>query len=117
MTRPPFKRSPLPGACFPQNPGRPTTVADPCSMLPALRAAHMALIAGQQTAEIRDGERVMRFHAGDAKQLRAEIRRLEMTCPQSAANPHGGQVGAVRAGPYTNQPGVHPGLYPQNPRR
>lgn len=110
MSKPPFSRPPLPGNCFPQQPARPTAITDPCSTLPALRAAYAALLSGQTAVEVRDGERWLRFQPGNAKELRAEIRRLELSCPQSASNPNGGQGGAVRAGPYTRVPGVHPGL-------
>lgn len=63
------------------NNSRPITeVTDPCRLLPQLRAAYYALIAGQQTVEIRDGDRWRRFGKGDAKLLQEEIARLERRC-------------------------------------
>ncbi len=58
----------------------PQAVTDPCSLLPQLRAAYYQLLAGGATAEVRDGDRWMRYQRGDTKTLKAEIARLEMQC-------------------------------------
>lgn len=68
-------------------------VCDPCALLPQLRAAYYALLAGEQTARVRDGDRWQDFHRGEAQLLRDEIRRLEYLCPKSPINPHGGAQG------------------------
>lgn len=67
---------------------RPSGVApaidDPCAMLPQLRAVLYQLMAGQARAEVRDGDRWMTWHQGNVKELRAEVRRLEMLCGASS---------------------------------
>ncbi len=112
-----MRNNPNIGPCSPTpaTPGGNGSIDNPCAMLPQLRAAYYALIGGQQTAEIRDNNRILRFHAGNRAELKAEIRKLEALCPAGPGNPLKPQLGAVRAGPFTDQPGVHPGF--SNPRR
>lgn len=78
------------------NGGPPMTpaVADPCALLPQLRAAYYQLMAGQARAEIRNGDQWLKFQRADADALRHEIRRLEIICGDCG---HGGR--AVRVGP------------------
>ncbi|MGJ0534280.1 hypothetical protein [Methylocystis sp.] len=52
-------------------------------MLPRLRAAYYALLAGAQSQEVRHGEHWQRWHRGEAKMLKQEIDRLSAICPQS----------------------------------
>jgi hypothetical protein len=70
-------------------------VDNPCEMLGALRAALLALLAGQARFEIRNGDQWLSFQRGDAKALQHEVRRLEQICDPTAR--HGR---ALRIGPY-----------------
>lgn len=79
--------------CTPTGPT--PAVENPCELLPQLRAAYFALIAGQARFEIRNGDQWLSFQRGDAKTLQHEIHRLEIICA-SGAN-HGR---AIRVGPY-----------------
>ncbi len=90
-----FNRQPLQQGCFPQQSGPPTSIGagNECAVLPQLKAAYYALLAGNQTAQVRDGERWQTYAKGDAKFLQQEIRRLEMICE---SNSRGGR--AIRAG-------------------
>lgn len=94
----PFNRPPLRGQ-FPTG-QQPAIEEHPCAILPQLRAAYYSLLAGKQTQQVRDGERWQTWHAGNAKELKAEIRRLELMCESPRKR-------AVRAGPYvpSNAPG------------
>jgi hypothetical protein len=98
MTNPPFNRAPLNQGCHPAANAPPSSVDDPCAMLPKLRAAYYALLAGAQSQEVRHGEHWQRWHRGDAKLLKQEIDRLSAICPQSQGG-SGGRF-AVRAGGY-----------------
>ncbi len=91
----PFNRRPLQGQCFSagQQPPQAIDARQQCAILPALRAAYYSLLAGKQTAEVRNGDMWQTFQRGNAKELKAEIRRLEILCE----NP---RKRAVRAGPY-----------------
>lgn len=112
-----FNRKPVtPAGCFPADSQPPSAVADPCSILPELRAALYALLAGRQTAEVRNGNAWQRFHPGDVAFLKNEIVRLEKLCPRSATNPHGGTRGAVRVGPYSAGGIGHPAFNPNRYR-
>ena len=75
--------------------GASPAVDNPCALLPQLRAALYQLMAGQQRAEIRNGDQWLRWHQGNVKELRAEVRRLELICGSSS---NAGR--AVRVGPY-----------------
>ena len=75
--------------------GAPPAVDDPCAMLPQLRAAMYALMAGQARAQIRNGDSWLTLHQGNVKELKSEVRRLEIIC---GANSNPGR--AVRVGPY-----------------
>lgn len=73
--------------------------ANPCLLLPAMRTALYRLMAGDSRAKVafaghNGTHRETIYHPGDVKQLRAEIRRLEILC--DPADAHGR---AVRAGP------------------
>lgn len=72
---------------------------DPCAMLPKLRAAYYALLAGSQAEEVRFRERGIRYHRADARALQSEIRRLESICGVY----HGPKRYAIRAGGYQPQ--------------
>lgn len=76
------RRPPLPQNGLPAPQGVPTAIDwnDQCAVLPMLRAAYYSLLAGNQTAKIRDGDREQHFAKGDAKFLQMEIRRLEILC-------------------------------------
>src|SRR6266478_9255718 len=76
--------------------GAPPTVDDPCALLPALRAAMYALMAGQARFEVRNGDQWLSFQKGDAAALQHEVRRLELICGRDA-----NQGRAIRVGPYT----------------
>ena len=118
---PPSKlnRPPVDMGCYGAPSAPPQTVTDPCSLLPQLYAAQAALLSGQQTVQVRDGERWISYAPGNAKQLTELIARLQMQCPQSASNPMGApdpRHRAVRAGPYSNRaygaPGYGRGSWP-----
>lgn len=85
--------------------------ANPCLLLPQLRTALYALMAGDRRAKVMfgHGQRETVYHPGDVKQLRAEIRRLEILCDPALA--HGR---AVRAGPVepNGSFGLRRGPYP-----
>lgn len=81
--------------CTPRGGATPPAVDDPCALLPQLRAALYQLMSGQQRSEVRNGDRWLVWHQGNVKELRAEVRRLEMTCGSSS---NAGR--AVRVGPY-----------------
>ena len=51
-------------------------------------------MAGAQHQQVRDGDRWLSFHNGNVKELRAEVRKLEIMCDPRL------QRRAVRAGPY-----------------
>ena len=72
----------------------PPAVDDPCAMLPQLRAAMYALLAGQARAQVRNGDQWLTWHQGNVKELKSEVRRLEIIC---GANSNVGR--AVRVGP------------------
>lgn len=90
-------RPPLNQSAYPQPSGPPTQLShcDECAALPSLRAAYYQLIAGAQSAQVRDGERWQTFAKGDAKELRLAIQRLEIRCEH---NPRFGPGRAIRAG-------------------
>ena len=67
---------------------------DPCALLPQLRAAFYALLAGQARAEVRNGDQWLKFQKADTDTLRHEVRRLELMCGECV---RGGR--AVRVGP------------------
>ncbi len=75
-------RAPLNQGSYQQPSGPPTAIQEgqECSVLPQLRAAYYQLLAGGQTASIRDGDREQRFSRGDAKFMQQEIRRLGRMC-------------------------------------
>jgi len=78
-----FSRPPINHQNFPSQPGPPQSIAtlqDECAALPSLRAAYYALLAGQQSAQVRDGDRWQSFARGDAKELRALVQRIETQC-------------------------------------
>jgi hypothetical protein len=50
-------------------------------------------MAGQQRSQVRNGDMWLTFHQGNVRELRAEVRRLEIICGQNAGR-------AVRVGPY-----------------
>jgi hypothetical protein len=70
-------------------------IDDPCALLPQLRAALYQLMAGQARSQVRNGEQWLTWHQGNVKELRAEVRRLELLC---SANANAGR--AIRVGPY-----------------
>lgn len=72
-------------------PGVVPVVDDPCSMLGALRAALYQLMAGQAKAVVRNNDQWIEFQRGDAVELKAEVRRLEIIC-----GPGGGRARAAR---------------------
>lgn len=71
------------------NPG----VVDPCAVLPHLRQALYELMAGKTRSKLRYRERETEYHQGNVKELRAEVRRLELICGPC-------QQRAVQAGPH-----------------
>ncbi|MEY9184551.1 hypothetical protein ABIA41_005986 [Bradyrhizobium sp. USDA 313] len=71
------------------------TVDNPCAMLSALRAAYYQLLAGQATAQVRNGDMWTTWHRSDSKTLQHEIRRLEAICEGGLSAGR-----AVRVGPY-----------------
>jgi hypothetical protein len=75
--------------------GAPPAIDDAsaCAMLPKLRAALFSLMAGQARSQIRHGDQWLTFHQGNVKELRAEVRRLELLC---GPNAHRGR--ALRVG-------------------
>jgi hypothetical protein len=79
--------------CTPQ--GVAPAIDDPCALLSQLRGALYQLMTGQQRAQVRNGEQWLTFHQGNVKELRAEVRRLEMICGANAFRPR-----AVRVGTY-----------------
>lgn len=83
MTNPPFIRAPLNQGCHSPPSLPPSEVHDPCAMLPKLRAAYYALLAGAQSQEVRHGDMWQRWHKGEAKLLKQEIDRLSTICPPS----------------------------------
>ncbi|MCW2284905.1 hypothetical protein M2323_002741 [Rhodoblastus acidophilus] len=89
FNRPPLRSSGLPAPSAP-----PQAIDNPCAYLPQLRAALYALLSGAQSQQIRDGDRWRSTQNGNAKELRAEIRKLEIMCDPRL------QRRAVRAGPY-----------------
>ncbi|MGJ0426764.1 hypothetical protein [Methylocystis sp.] len=82
-TNPPFNRAPLNQGCHSPSSSLPSEVHDPCAMLPKLRAAYYALLAGAQSQEVRHGDMWQRWHKGEAKLLKQELDRLTAMCPQS----------------------------------
>ena len=84
-------RSPMDQRAYPVT--TVTGVYDQCAALPMLRARLYALVGGQTTSQVRDGDRWQSFHPGNPDKLRHEITRLELLC-ESALQPR-----AVRAGP------------------
>lgn len=70
---------------------------NPCAALPMLRSALYDLMAGNKRVEVRHGENWLRFNTGDAKELRAEVRRLEIICGANGQPSNAGR--AVRVGP------------------
>lgn len=58
----------------------PIAIDNPCAVLPLLRGALYQLMSGQGRAQVRFGEQWVTYHAGNAKELRAEIRKLETIC-------------------------------------
>jgi len=89
-----FSRPPLSKSCFPASSQPPQAIDNPCAYLPQLRAALYSLMTGNQAQQIRDADRWRSTHNGNVKELRAEIRRLEIM-----RNP-GMSKRALRAGPY-----------------
>jgi hypothetical protein len=79
--------------CIPT--GAPPAVDDPCAMLPQLRAALYGLMSGQARAQVRNGDQWLTWHQGNVKELKSEVRRLEIIC---GTNSNVGR--AVRVGPY-----------------
>ncbi len=86
-------RKPLDQAAYPVNRTLGVGDADLCSALPILRAQYFAMLGGQTTSQVRDGDRWQSFHPGNAAALKREITRLELLCS------YAGQPRAVRAGP------------------
>ncbi len=76
------KRPPLNQGAFPAPQRAPSAVQEneQCAALPALRAAYYSLMAGGQTQQVRDGDRWQSFHPGNVRELKTEIRRLEIMC-------------------------------------
>jgi hypothetical protein len=95
MTR--FSREPL-RQSPPTPAGPPTSIpaGGECSILPSLRAAYFSLLAGNQTAQTRDGERWQTWQRGDAKTLQIEIRRLEQICEESSRHGRSIRAGGIR---------------------
>ncbi|WP_423787352.1 gpW family head-tail joining protein [Klebsiella pneumoniae] len=75
--------------------GASPVIDSPCAILGQLRAALYALMAGQQRAEVRNGDQWLRWHQGNVTELREEVRRLELLCGAAARRPR-----AVRVGNY-----------------
>lgn len=75
--------------------GTPPAIDNPCAWLPQLRAALYELMAGQARSQTRHGDQWCTWHRGNVKELRMEIRRLELLCGQNANRGR-----AVRVGPY-----------------
>lgn len=65
-------------------------------MLPQLRAAYYALLAGQATAQIRFNDQWKTYHRPDTRTLALEIRRLEALCGADALAPRAVRVGNYR---------------------
>jgi len=99
-------RPPINQGCYEQQAGPPLSIAEgqECSVLPSLRAAYYALLAGNQTAQVRDGDRWQTFARGDATIMQQEIRRLERLC--TGRRPY-----AIRAGGYSPRGGYPGGYY------
>lgn len=58
----------------------PRPTFDPCDYYAETYQAYMKLMAGEQTAQVRHGERWTTYHRGNAADLRRELRRLEIVC-------------------------------------
>jgi hypothetical protein len=102
-----FNRPPLPGNCAPPPSAPPQAIDNPCIYLPQLRAALYQLMTGNQTQQTRDQDRWKTTHPGNVKELRAEIRKLEILCDPRMSRR------AVRAGPYVPPGSINPGYgYP-----
>lgn len=80
---------------------------DACAMLPALRSALYNLMAGKTRQQTRDGDKWSSWHAGNVRELKAEIRKLEQECGLAF-----GQGRAVQAGPRP----IPNGMFPFRPR-
>ncbi|MBG0797104.1 hypothetical protein IYX23_05310 [Methylocystis sp. L43] len=103
-TNPPFNRAPLNQGCHSPPNAPPSEVHDPCAMLPKLRAAYYALLAGAQSQEVRHGDMWQRWHKGEAKLLKQEIDRLSAICPRSFGGA-GGRYATTMGGRGFNHPG------------
>lgn len=75
--------------------GASPAIDNPCALLPQMRAALYRLMAGQARSQIRHADQWLTFHQGNVKELRMEIRRLELLC-----GPNANAGRAVRVGPY-----------------
>lgn len=62
----------------------PIDYTDPCARAAALRTAYYSILAGDRESLIRtktnEGEREIRFQAGNVLKLEAELRRAEAEC-------------------------------------
>ncbi len=88
-------RAPLNQSAYPTPSGPPQAIFDECAVRPQLRAAYYQLLAGAQSAQVRDGDRWQTFQRGDNVELRKAIQRIEMTC-----DPRYRHGRAIRAGGY-----------------
>ncbi|MEH2476194.1 hypothetical protein V1281_002636 [Nitrobacteraceae bacterium AZCC 2161] len=70
---------------------------NPCAALPMLRSALYDLMGGKTKSQVRFGDQWLSFHNGNVKELRAEVRRLEIICGTNGQPSNAGR--AVRVGP------------------
>lgn len=101
-----FNRPPMRGNCYPASQQPPQEIGNQgqCAALPALRAALYSAMCGGQNKVIRDQDRWVEKHAPNVKELKQEVRRLEIMCTPNQRHR------AVRAGPYVPPGSVGPGF-------
>jgi hypothetical protein len=97
-----FNRPPMKQAGFPAQQQPPQAIDNPCAYLPQMRAALYSLMTGNQTQQIRDNDRWRTTHNGNVKELKMEIRKLEIMCDPNMRRR------AMRAGPYVPAGSVPP---------